>query len=125
MDSRKTLESRDAYAVEWLCTDRRLTKDMLDKQHNKPRDYVPAYADSNYYTWGQIGNHNIVIMTLMGPRMIGKEQRHKVIAFQMVSAFPGIRLFIIVGNEENGDNETEILQSEDWTIAFPDGGLSE
>lgn len=40
------------------------TTAMLDEGHDQPCAFTQHPADSNVYTWGKMGNHNIVIAFL-------------------------------------------------------------
>jgi nucleoside phosphorylase len=83
------------YTVGWVCA---LSKEqtaaiaMLDKEHaplSKPLN------DSNTYTLGSIGGHNIVIAGLP-KRRIGNIPA-AIVANSMVSTFPSIRFVMMVG----------------------------
>ncbi|KAK7398286.1 hypothetical protein QQX98_012344 [Neonectria punicea] len=97
MAARMTTETRshDEYTVGWVCA---LSKEqtaataMLDQRHaclqNPPND-------SNTYTLGSIGKHNIVIACLPKGR-IGTNSAATV-ATSMISTFPSLRFGLMVG----------------------------
>ncbi|KND87409.1 hypothetical protein TOPH_07929, partial [Tolypocladium ophioglossoides CBS 100239] len=67
MTSRKTLDSPDAYAVAWIAAlpiERAAAEAMLDEEHGPPTGFVRPQTDTNVYTWGRMGEHNIVIASL-------------------------------------------------------------
>src|SRR5947199_4876687 len=98
MTSPKALESRDLYTVGWIAAlplERAAATVMLDEKHGKPLDFVQPHADTNSYTWGRIGEHNVVISSLAaGAYGITSAA---VTALPMLSSFPQIRIGLAVG----------------------------
>ncbi|KAL7945818.1 hypothetical protein V8C42DRAFT_357458 [Trichoderma barbatum] len=88
-------KSRNEYTVGWVCAlpkEQTAATAMLDKRHvNLPK----PQNDSNTYTLGSIGKHNVVI-TCLPKGQIGNNQAATVAA-QMVSTFPSIRFGLMVG----------------------------
>ncbi|KAG8625221.1 hypothetical protein KVT40_006972 [Elsinoe batatas] len=63
----KSLKSATLYTVGWIAAlthERAAALVMLDERHDKPKDFVKNRSDTNSYTWGRIGEHNIVIASL-------------------------------------------------------------
>ncbi|KAF3804322.1 hypothetical protein GCG54_00000674 [Colletotrichum gloeosporioides] len=96
-EAKEAALSHEAYTVGWVCA---LPKEqtaaiaMLDQRHpNIPNMQPPT--DTNAYTLGSIGGHNIVIACL--PRgQIGVVSAATV-ATNMVSTFPTIKIGLMVG----------------------------
>lgn len=68
---------------------------MLDVRHDKPGDFVQPHSDPNSYTWGSIGEHNVVIASLAAGRY-GTTSATET-ALPMLSSFPQIRIGLLVG----------------------------
>ncbi|EPS45890.1 hypothetical protein H072_122 [Dactylellina haptotyla CBS 200.50] len=83
------------YTVGWVCS---LSKEqtaataMLDHIH--PDLLIPT-TDSNIYTLGSIGAHNVVIACL--PKGITGSVSAATVAVQMLSTFPNIKFGLLVG----------------------------
>ncbi|ODM15197.1 hypothetical protein SI65_09436 [Aspergillus cristatus] len=68
---------------------------VLDEEHEKPVDFEAPSSDSNSYTLGRIGEHNIVITTIAaGTYGIVSATAT---ALPMLSTFPQIRFGLLVG----------------------------
>lgn len=95
--SRTNAQRHDQYTVGWICA---LPKEqtaaiaMLDQRHSGLRDMAPP-NDSNSYTLGSIGKHNIVIACL--PKGQVGNNSAATVASQMVSTFPSIKVGLMVG----------------------------
>jgi hypothetical protein len=86
--------SRSKYTVGWVCAlpkEQTAATAMLDQKHT---DLPNPQNDSNTYTLGSIGQHNIVIVCLS----IGRIITHSAVtaATQMVRTFPWIRIVLMV-----------------------------
>lgn len=68
---------------------------MLDEEHKRPLDFTRSSDDSNNYVWGRIAQHNAVIVSFPF-RVYGTNTAARV-ATLMVSAFPSIRMGLMVG----------------------------
>lgn len=94
----KALESRDLYTVGWIAAlplERAAAMALLDERHEKPLDFVQPHCDPNSYTWGRIGDHNVVIAAL-GAGKYGTTSAAAT-ALPMLSSFPQIRFGLLVG----------------------------
>ncbi|KAL8301475.1 hypothetical protein RB593_000335 [Gaeumannomyces tritici] len=84
------------YTIGWiaaLSTELLAASQFLDKRHNKPTSRHPN--DTNNYTLGSIGPHNVVMACLpMGN--IGTASA-AVVATNLVNSFPNVRLGLMVG----------------------------
>ncbi|KAE8156909.1 Pfs, NACHT and ankyrin domain protein [Aspergillus tamarii] len=94
----KALESRDLYTVGWIAAlplERAAAMAMLDEKHERPVDFVQPHSDTNSYTWGSIGEHNVVIASLA----VGKygTTSAAATALPMLASFPQIRFGLLVG----------------------------
>ena len=67
MTTRQSLNSPDLYTVGWIAAlpiERAAATAMLDERHDKPQNFSQHRSDTNSYTWGRMGAHNIVIASL-------------------------------------------------------------
>ncbi|KAI1777143.1 ankyrin repeat protein [Hypoxylon cercidicola] len=94
-DQGETGDRRHKYTVGWVCAlpkEQAAAMAMLDERHP---DLPKPANDSNTYTLGSIGNHNVVVACLpMGK--IGTNSAANV-ANQMIRTFPAIRIGLMVG----------------------------
>src|SRR5271163_901828 len=98
MASLKDLGSRDLYTIGWIAAlplERAAATAMLDEKHEKPLDFVQSHNDKNSYTWGRIGEHNLVIASL--PAGVYGTTSAAATALPMLSSFPQIRFGLLVG----------------------------
>lgn len=98
MANSPALDCRDTYTVGWIAAlpiERAAAIAMLDAEHKKPADFIQAANDKNLYTWGQIGEHNVVIASL--PAGMYGTISAATTAVQMISSFPQIRVGLMVG----------------------------
>jgi hypothetical protein len=61
------LDGHHHYTVAWLAalpSERAAAEILLDEEHGKPKGFTQHDADTNSYTWGRMGKHNIVIASL-------------------------------------------------------------
>ncbi|KAF4540233.1 uncharacterized protein LTHEOB_9329 [Lasiodiplodia theobromae] len=87
--------NRDAYTVGWVCAlpiELIAAQEMLDEEHD---DLPPDGNDSNIYTLGSIGEHNVVIACL--PAGQTGTNSAAAVAMQMKSTFRAIRFGLMVG----------------------------
>ncbi|OCK79661.1 purine and uridine phosphorylase [Lepidopterella palustris CBS 459.81] len=91
---RRGLQAED-YTVGWICAlpiELAAAREMLDEED----DELPQYSsDSDLYTFGRIGDHNVILACLpagqMGP------QSAATVAARMTSKFTSIRFGLMVG----------------------------
>jgi len=58
---------RDDYSVGWIAAlphERAAAMVMLDDEYPKPIDFEQPSTDKNSYSWGQMGDHKIVVTSL-------------------------------------------------------------
>ncbi|KAG2002677.1 hypothetical protein GB937_009642 [Aspergillus fischeri] len=98
MASRKDLESPDFYTVGWIAAlpiELAAATAMLDEEHGEPCNFDQPHHDTNIYTWGRIGEHNVVI-TSLAAGVYGTTSAATT-ATCMLSSFPHIRIGLLVG----------------------------
>lgn len=84
------------YTVGWICAllpEYVAAQEFLDEEHDRPEYVHPR--DSNDYTLGRIGKHNIVIAVL--PDGEYGTSSAAVVARDMLHTFPNIRIGLMVG----------------------------
>jgi nucleoside phosphorylase len=98
MAARKSLGSADLYTVGWIAAlpiELAAATAMLDEEHGEPCDFIQSHHDTNIYTWGRIGEHNVVI-TSLAAGVYGTTSAATT-ASCMLSSFPHIRIGLLVG----------------------------
>ncbi|KAF2398552.1 kinesin, partial [Trichodelitschia bisporula] len=83
------------YTIGWVCAlpiELAAAREMLDEEHQSLPRHVP---DSNIYVLGNIGEHNIVLVSLPAGQM-GTTPAASVVA-RMQSTFSSIRFGLMVG----------------------------
>src|SRR5690606_14508023 len=94
--ARKSRLRIEDYLIGWVCAvfiERAAAMVMLDEEHLDIPG--PSEYDTNTYTLGRIGNHNVVIVCLPAGQM-GTTAAATAVA-QMMSRFTAIRLRLVVG----------------------------
>ncbi|KAL6825975.1 ankyrin repeat-containing domain protein [Trichoderma sp. SZMC 28015] len=89
------IKTHNEYTVGWVCAlpkEQTAATAMLDQRHG---DLPKPANDSNTYTLGSIGKHNVVIACL--PKGHIGNNPAATVAAQMVSTFPSIRFGLMVG----------------------------
>ncbi|KAJ5632891.1 hypothetical protein N7490_009230 [Penicillium lividum] len=93
-----TLDNSDLYTVAWIAAlpiERAAATAMLDERHNTPCDFVQHPSDTNSYTWGKMGEHNVVIASL--PAGLYGIASAANTASNLLSSLPHIRVGLLVG----------------------------
>lgn len=110
--------NRVDYTVGWICAlpiELAAAQEMLDEEHNTP----PSGAnDTNIYTCGRVGEHNVVIACLPG----GQLGTHSAaaVAMQMKQAFTSTRFGLMVGIGGGVPNEEADIRLGDVVVSKPD-----
>ncbi|KKO99367.1 hypothetical protein THAR02_08530 [Trichoderma harzianum] len=89
------IKTHNEYTVGWVCAlpkEQTAATAMLDQRHG---DLPKPANDSNTYTLGSIGKHNVVIACL--PKGHIGNSPAATVAAQMVSTFPSVRFGLMVG----------------------------
>jgi nucleoside phosphorylase len=98
MAGRKSMESPALYTVGWIAAlpiERAAATAMLDEEHGEPCNFIQSHHDTNIYTWGCIGEHNVVI-TSLAAGVYGTISAATT-ASCMLSSFPNIKIGLLVG----------------------------
>ncbi|KAK1585011.1 nucleoside phosphorylase domain-containing protein [Colletotrichum navitas] len=84
------------YTVGWICaipTEYAAAQALLDEEHAYPHDLHPNSSDRNYYAFGRIGSHDVV-MTVLAEMGIAAAATT---AANMERTFPNIGIRLMVG----------------------------
>jgi nucleoside phosphorylase len=95
---RETLGSSDYYTVGWIAAlpiERAAATALLDERHDEPQGFSQHPSDTNSYTWGRMGEHNIVIASL--PAGVYGTTSAATTALSLLSSLPQIRIGLLVG----------------------------
>lgn len=95
---RKTLDSSEFYTIAWIAAlpiERAAATALLDERHEVPKGFDQHPSDPNSYTWGRIGNHNVVIASL--PAGVYGTISAASTASSLLSSLPQIRIGLLVG----------------------------
>ncbi|KAL4768441.1 nucleoside phosphorylase domain-containing protein [Aspergillus nidulans var. acristatus] len=98
MASCTALDSPDFYAIAWIAAlpiERAAAEAMLDEEHATPIGFTRHQTDANFYTWGCMGEHNIVIASL-APRVYGTTSAATT-ASNLLASLPTIRVGLLIG----------------------------
>ncbi|KAK0721573.1 Pfs, NACHT and ankyrin domain protein [Lasiosphaeria miniovina] len=98
MTSRKALDSPDSYAIAWIAAlpiERAAAETMLDEENSTPTGFVRHQNDANVYSWGCVGEHNIVI-TSLAAGVYGTTSAATT-ASSLLASLPSIRVALLVG----------------------------
>jgi nucleoside phosphorylase len=108
---------RDDYTVGWVCAlsvELAAAQEMLDEEHNTP----PSNAhDTNIYTCGRIGEHNVVIACL--PEGQPGTNSAAAVAVQMNMTFPSTRFGLMVGIGGGVPSEEADIRLGDVVVSKP------
>ncbi|KAF5510909.1 Ankyrin-3 [Colletotrichum siamense] len=119
-----TLNSSDFYTIAWIAAlpiERAAAEAMLDEEHGRPEGFSQHPNDTNAYTWGCIGEHNIVIASLpAGAYGLGAAATT---ASSLSSSLPAIRIGLLVGIGGGiaRPDEDHDIRLGDVVVSQPDG----
>ena len=108
------------YSVGWICAlpqEAAAATAMLDEIHEEPRKRLSN--DSNIYTLGRIGEHNVVIACL--PAGVYGTNSAATVATQMLSSFESIRVGLMVGIGGGIPSVERDLRLGDVVVSKPSG----
>jgi nucleoside phosphorylase len=108
---------RKDYTVGWVCAlpvELAAAQEMLDKEHDTPT--YDAH-DTNLYTCGRIGEHNVVIACL--PEGQTGTNSAAAVAVQMKSTFPSTRFGLMVGIGGGVPSEEADVRLGDVVVSKP------
>jgi len=113
--------SNQDYTVGWICaisTEYIAAQAFLDEQHERPEYLSPN--DSNDYTLGKIGKHNVVIAVLPdGEYGIASAAN---VASDMRHSFPNVRIGLMVGIGGGAPTPEHSIRLGDVVVSAPRNG---
>ncbi|KAM5361447.1 hypothetical protein ACJA88_014463 [Fusarium oxysporum] len=92
------LKSPDQYTIGWIAAlpiERATATALLHDRHDAPEGFDQHRSDANSYTWGRIGEHNVVIASL--PAGVYGTISAATTASNLVHSLPHIRIGLLVG----------------------------
>ncbi|CAI7672865.1 unnamed protein product [Penicillium discolor] len=98
MVSLNALDSPDSYTIAWIAAlfiERAAAEAMLDERHAVPTGFTRHQTDANVYTWGRVGEHNIVIAALASGDY--GTTSAATTASSLLASLPSIRIGLLVG----------------------------
>ncbi|MBE3050359.1 hypothetical protein IMZ48_49265 [Candidatus Bathyarchaeota archaeon] len=98
MASPKILESPDHYTIGWIAAlpiERAAAAAMLDEKHDQPQGFARHPGDTNVYTWGRMGDHNLVIAPLAAG--VYGTTSAATTASNLAASLPSLRIGLLVG----------------------------
>jgi nucleoside phosphorylase len=98
MASHNALDSPDSYTIAWIAAlpiERAAAEAMLDYEHVAPTGFTRNQTDANVYTWGRVGEHNIVIASLAAGDY--GTTSAATTAANLLASLPSIRVGLLVG----------------------------
>ncbi|KAJ1323274.1 adenosylhomocysteine nucleosidase [Microdochium nivale] len=126
MSPPRALNSPDSYTIGWIAAlpiERAAAEAMLEEHHACPNGFVKHQRDTNVYTWGRLGEHNIVITSLVAG-VYGTASAAKT-ASCLLTSLPSIRIGLMVGigggiarPDKNHD-----IRLGDVVVSQPDGRM--
>ncbi|KAL4860327.1 hypothetical protein BDV12DRAFT_205201 [Aspergillus spectabilis] len=109
------------YTVGWICaivTEYAAAQEFLDEEHEAPDFASPG--DTNHYTLGRIGKHNIVIAVL--PDGEYGTAAAATVATNMQNSFPNVRIGLLVGIGGGVPSERHDIRLGDVVVSAPRDG---
>ncbi|KAM0294476.1 hypothetical protein ACHAPM_011215 [Fusarium culmorum] len=95
---RTRLKSPDFYTIGWITVlpiERAAATALLHDRHDPPEGFDQHQSDANAYTWGRVGEHNVVIASL--PAGVYGLTPAATTASNLVHSLPHIRIGLLVG----------------------------
>jgi nucleoside phosphorylase len=108
---------REDYTVGWVCAlpvELAAAQEMLDEEHNTPRYDA---RDTNLYTCGSIGEHNVIVACLPEGQM--GTNSAAAVAVQMKSTFKSTRFCLMVGIGGGVPSEEADVRLGDVVVSKP------
>ncbi|KAH7196255.1 nucleoside phosphorylase domain-containing protein [Fusarium oxysporum] len=123
---RTRLKSPDLYTIGWIAAlpmERAAVTALLHDRHDAPEGFKQHQSDANSYTWGRIGEHNIVIASLSAGVYGVPSAAHT--ASALIHSLPHIRIGLLVGIGGGGGIARPDLGRDirlgDVVVSQPDG----
>ena len=115
------MPNAEDYTVGWICaivTEHVAAKAFLSERHGG-LEHVPL-NDSNHYTLGRMGKHNVVIALL--PDGEYGTSPAATVAKDMICSFPNIRIGLMVGIGGGAPNRKHDIRLSDIVVSSPRDG---
>ena len=115
------MPNAEDYTIGWICavvTEHVAAKAFLSETHERP-EHVPP-NDSNHYTLGRFGKHNVVIALL--PDGEYGTSSAATVAKDMLRSFPKIRFGLMVGIGGGAPNQKHDIRLGDIVVSSPRDG---
>ncbi|RHZ48411.1 uncharacterized protein CDV56_105659 [Aspergillus thermomutatus] len=98
MATHNALKSPNSYGIAWIAAlpiKRAAAEAMLDEEHAAPTGFARHQTDANVYTWGRVGEHNVVIASLASG--VYRTTSAATTASSLLASLPSIHLGLLVG----------------------------
>ncbi|KAF6802650.1 NACHT and ankyrin domain protein [Colletotrichum musicola] len=120
----KSLEGPDSYTVGWIAAlpiERAAAVAILEEKHAEPKGFIRHPNDTNVYTWGRIGDHNVAIASLAAG--ICGLTSAATTASSLSASLPSIRIGLLVGigGAIPRPNDDRDIRLGDVVVSQPDG----
>jgi nucleoside phosphorylase len=124
MASHNALDSPDSYTVVWIAAlpiERAAAEAMLDEEHAAPTGLIRHQTDANVYTWGRVGEHNIVIAS--SPAGSYGTVPAATMTSSLLASLPSTRVGLLVGIGGGiaRPDEGHDIRLGDVVVSQPDG----
>jgi nucleoside phosphorylase len=121
---RTRLKSPDLYAIGWIAAlpiERAAATALLHDRHDAPEGFDQYESDTNSYTWGRIGEHNVVIASLQAG--VYGTTSAATTASNLIHSLPHIRVGLLVGIGGGiaRPDEGQDIRLGDIIVSQPDG----
>ncbi|KNB15809.1 hypothetical protein FOXG_21494 [Fusarium oxysporum f. sp. lycopersici 4287] len=118
------LKSPDLYTIGWIAAlpiERAAATALLHDRHDAPEGFDQHRSDTNSYTWGRIGEHNVVIASL--PAGVHDIAAAAITASNLIHSLPRIRIGLLVGIGGGipRPDEGQDIRLGDIVVSQPDG----
>ncbi|EXL39037.1 hypothetical protein FOCG_18340 [Fusarium oxysporum f. sp. radicis-lycopersici 26381] len=118
------LQSPDLYRIAWIAAlpiERAVATALLQDRHYAPKGFHPHSSDTNSYTWGRIGEHNVVIASI--PAGVYGTTSAASSASNLIRSLPHIRIGLLVGIGGGiaRPDEGRDIRLGDVVVSEPDG----
>ncbi|KAH7201202.1 hypothetical protein DER44DRAFT_827832 [Fusarium oxysporum] len=118
------LRSPDLYTIGWIAAlpiERAAAIALLHDRHDAPEGFGQHRSDTNSYTWGRIGEHNVVIASL--PAGVHDIAAAAITASNLIHSLPRIRIGLLVGIGGGipRPDEGQDIRLGDIVVSQPDG----
>ncbi|ESU15446.1 hypothetical protein FGSG_13473 [Fusarium graminearum PH-1] len=118
------LKSPDLYTIAWIAAlsiERAAATALLHDRHDAPEGFHQHASDTNVYTWGRVGEHNIVIASL--PAGVYGLTSAATTVSDLAHSLPHIRIGLLVGIGGGiaRPDEGQDIRLGDVVVSRPDG----